>query len=115
MVLFVLFSSYGISDTKTNETNNKTFSTIFDNTVPESEDDDCDQFLKDYERFVDKYIVVIKKYKANPSDATVMTEYSKLASEAARWSGKTPDCSETKHVQKLAQIAAKLSKAVASM
>ena len=111
MVLFVLFSSYGNSDTKINES----FANTYDNIISESVDDDCDTWLKNYERFVDKYIVVIKKYKANPSDASVMTEYSQLASEAARWAGKTPDCSDAKHVQKMAEIAAKLSKAVSSM
>ena len=116
MVLFVLFSSYGNLDTKKSEKNNEAFSIIFDKTVSEPEGDDCDTFLKNYEKFIDKYIVVLKKYKENPSDATIMTEYSELAAEAVRWAGKTPpDCSEPKHIQKLSEIAAKLSKAAASM
>ena len=111
MVLFVLFSSYGNTDTKINES----FTNNHDIIISESVDDDCDTWLKNYEKFVDKYIVVLKKYKANPSDASIMTEYSELAAEAAIWAGKTPDCSDAKYVQKMTEIAAKLSKAMTSM
>ena len=114
MVLFVLMSSYG--NLKTNEQNIESFSTILENTVSETDEYDCDTFLKDYDKFVDKYISVLKKYKENPTDMTIMTEYSELAAEAAKWQGKTPpECSEPEHVQKLAEIAAKLAKAAATM
>ena len=114
MVLFVLMSSYG--NLKTNKQNNESFSTILDNTVSETDEYDCDTFLENYDKFVDKYIIVLKKYKENPTDMTIITEYSELAAETAKWSGWTPpECSEPEHVKKLAEIAAKLAKAAATM
>lgn len=116
MVLFVLMSSFGNLNQKTNEQNNESFLTIFNNTVSETDEYDCDTFLKNYDKFVDKYISVLKKYKENPTDMTIITEYSELAAEAAKWSGETPpECSEPEHVKKLAEIAAKLAKAAATM
>ena len=53
---------------------------------------------------------------ATSPDMTIITEYSELAAETAKWSGGTPpECSEPEHVKKLAEIAAKLAKAAATM
>lgn len=46
---------------------------------------DWKQFLKEYEAFVDKYIEIYKKHKANALDTAVLGEYSKLATELADW------------------------------
>lgn len=47
------------------------------------------QFLKDYEEWVDRYIEFMKKYKDNPSDVSLISEYTKFISETAEWAEKT--------------------------
>src|SRR5690554_2237514 len=37
----------------------------------ESSSNDCDKLLKGYEKFMNNYITLLKKYKNNPSDATL--------------------------------------------
>lgn len=46
------------------------------------------QFLKDYEAWTDKYIEFMKKYKANPTDITLISEYGKFAAETVEWAEK---------------------------
>ena len=52
---------------------------------------DWRQFLKDYEAWVDNYITVINKYKNNPSDLTILSEYTELAADASEWALKADD------------------------
>ena len=72
---------------------------------------DCDGFIKDYEEFVNSYIAIAKKMKANPSDMTIMSEYTEMASKAATMQTKAGDCSDAKYVDKLAKLATKLATA----
>ena len=44
------------------------------------------QFLKDYEAWVDSYIAIVSKYKANPTDVSIFSDYSKMISEMSDWS-----------------------------
>ena len=76
---------------------------------------DCAKFVKDYEKFVDQYIVVLKKYKANPTDMAIMEDYTKLAAQATKFAGETPDDCGTMENLKIAKIAAKLNKELAKM
>lgn len=50
---------------------------------------DWKQFLKDYEAWVDSYVEIIKKYKNNPSDAKLISEYGKFMGETAEWAEKS--------------------------
>lgn len=54
-----------------------------------SESLDWKQFLKDYEAWVDSYVEFMKKYKNNPTDASLIAEYGKLLSETAEWAEKS--------------------------
>lgn len=49
---------------------------------------DWRQFLKDYEEWVDSYVEFMKKYKNNPTDASLLTEYSKFMTDTTEWSKK---------------------------
>ncbi len=49
---------------------------------------DWRQFLDDYEDWVDSYIEFMKKYKENPTDATLISEYAEFVSGTAEWSEK---------------------------
>jgi hypothetical protein len=80
-----------------------------------SNNSECDDFLKGYENFTDKYIDIIKKQKANPSDMSIMTEYASLMGKASDWATKTPDCSDAKFVSKLSKIQLKIANAASGM
>ena len=45
----------------------------------------CDEFIDQYEEWMDDYIVVIEKFMKNPADADVMNEYMKVAEESMNW------------------------------
>lgn len=49
------------------------------------EETEWQKFLNDYDKWVDTYIELLKKYKENPTDATLITEYAKLSQEALTW------------------------------
>jgi hypothetical protein len=57
-----------------------------------SETSDCDQFLVDYEDFVTKYIEVLKKFKENPKNPSILLDYTSMMSEVKEWSNKIKDC-----------------------
>lgn len=43
------------------------------------------QFLKDYEIWVDDYIAFMKKYQANPTDRSLLTDYIKMMDNVSEW------------------------------
>ena len=76
---------------------------------------DCDQFIKDYEEFVNDYIALAKKMKANPTDMTIMKEYSEMASKAATMQNDAAGCTDAKYTSKLTKLATKMATAAAGM
>ena len=78
------------------------------------------QFLKEYENWADDYIELTKKYKNNPSDLSLLSDYTKMMSELTDWSSKTEalqkdleKASSSELVQysaELSRIAAKIAK-----
>ena len=84
-----------------------------DETVSSSSD--CDQFITDYEKFVDSYIAIIKKMKANPSDPSILTEYTEMASESATMQDNAKNCKDPKYVSKLAKLTSKMTSAASGM
>jgi hypothetical protein len=51
------------------------------------------EFLQEYEAWVDEYVAFMKKYKANPSDVTLLMDYSRLVGEMTEWSKKSTNLS----------------------
>jgi len=72
---------------------------------------DCDKFIKDYEAFAESYVKLLKKYKANPTDATILTEYTVSATKAAALQTDASSCTDPKYSAKLLEIANKIAKA----
>jgi len=72
---------------------------------------DCDQFIEDYDAFADSYIKMLKKYKDDPSDASILTEYTEVSQKAIEMQTEAANCTDAKYAAKLTQIAAKLAKA----
>lgn len=77
-------------------------------------DSDCDQMLADYENFMNDYVSIMKQYKENPSDASILADYSRIMSETSEWSTKINDCAnDPTFAPKFAAIQAKLSASMA--
>lgn len=72
---------------------------------------DCDKCISNYEDFINSYIKIMKKYKANPNDASIVNEYSEAAQKAAEMGNKVPLCTDTKYAEKLLELQNKLAKA----
>lgn len=52
------------------------------------------QFLKDYEAFVDDYIAFMKKYQANPTDMTLLSDYADMMTRVSEWSENADEFSD---------------------
>jgi hypothetical protein len=72
-------------------------------------EDDCDKFLKSYEEFMVAYIAVYKKYLADPTNMSVMTDYTKLAANATKFSSMNTDNCSPEQLIKLSEIVLKLN------
>ncbi|MBN2165052.1 MAG: hypothetical protein JW717_02125 [Marinilabiliaceae bacterium] len=46
---------------------------------------DCDEFIDQYEKWMDNYLILVEKYMKNPMDQVLSQEYLKLAQEASNW------------------------------
>lgn len=111
----ILKNAKGIEITRADITNPKT-EPIIDNSVSSdsetgesSDSGNCDQFCSDYEAFADEYVAFMKKYKANPADMTILSEYSEMMSKAADMQESSKDCSADP------SVAARITKALAKI
>lgn len=72
---------------------------------------DCDQFFNDYKAFVNSYIKLLKKYKANPTNPTILNEYTEAAQKATEMQSNASSCTDPKYVSKLIELNNKLAQA----
>ena len=76
----------------------------------------CDQYLLDYQLWVDKYIGIIEKYKANPKDKTVFLEYNFMLKQASIWAKHSYTCNSNPSIEKkYLEIQSKLEKAASGL
>lgn len=73
------------SDDNGGEANNVSQSEVSSDSVTSSGNEEWRQFINDYDAWVDNYIAIVKKYKANPTDTSILSDYTKLVSETADW------------------------------
>lgn len=86
------FKDYsGGNSTTSNNSSSSTSSSSVSSSNNSTSSTDWRQWLKDYETWVDKYIATYQKYKNNPTDASLVSEYTKLAAEASEWAEKAND------------------------
>jgi len=81
-----LFMSCGNNQSKDGSANELTESSeelMDSNEIGEAKD--CDEFIDQYEKWMNDYIKMIDKYMKNPTDATLLSEYMKLAQEGSSW------------------------------
>ena len=76
---------------------------------------DCDQLLADYESFVDSYISIAKKMREDPTDMSVMTEYTSMMSKLPEMQAQGADCDDAEVVQKMTELNLKIAQAASSM
>ncbi len=46
---------------------------------------DCDEFIDQYEKWMDNYLALLDKYMKNPMDGALMQQFVKLSEEGAQW------------------------------
>ena len=97
----------GIEITRADITNPKSDDVAVEDLSIDEGTGDCEQFCSDYEEFADEYVAFMKKYKSNPSDPSILSEYSDMISKAAEMQESSTDCSAD------VNVAARISKALA--
>lgn len=105
------------SSTTEGKTDDKNETSIPDNTA--SLNEEWRQFLKDYEKWVDDYIAIVKKYKDNPTDMSILSDYTEMVADLAEWSSRADEIeleledtdAALEYSQELLRIAAKLAEA----
>jgi hypothetical protein len=80
---------------------------------------DCEEFLDAYEEFMDEYIKVLKKYSEDPTDMTILSEYTSSMAKVSEWSEKAEsleDCMKNKKfVKKYTAIQMKIANALSEI
>ncbi len=72
---------------------------------------DCDQFIKEYSAFVESYVKLLAKYKKDPTDMTIVSEYTEAAQKANQMQTHAGDCTDPKYVSELLKLNNKLAQA----
>ncbi len=75
----------------------------------------CEQWLNDYDSWVTKYIAFMRKYKKNPADMSMLSDYSRLTSEMTKWANGNSDCDDAASIARMTEIANRLNRELASM
>ncbi len=81
------------------------------------------QFLNDYENWTNSYIELVEKYKENPDDLSLISEYTKIMTETAQWAERAQEYEDelkndnvspevlTEYINTLARITQKIAEA----
>ena len=72
---------------------------------------DCDQFVKNYSAFADSYIKLVKKRRANPTDPSILIEYTDAAAKALVMQKDAKACTNSEHAAEILEIANRIAKA----
>ena len=79
------------------------------------------EFLADYEAWVDNYVEIAKKYSENPTDMSILSDYTNMMTELNEWQTKATDVQNelqeaspaeaAEYAAEVARIAAKIAEA----
>lgn len=119
-VTFTVNSTLNFDDTmpgqsSSSENNPQTEGNPIAQTSGASSSGSCQQWLNDYDSWVTKYISFMRKYKKNPADASMLSDYSRLTSEMSKWSKGNSGCNDAASVARMTQIANRMNTALASL
>lgn len=82
-LLFLVLISCG-----TNKSNNKKNDAKADSKIETLTSDHCDEFLDDYEEWIDEVLEVYKKVKENPMDVQNTQKLLEVSEQMTNWSEK---------------------------
>lgn len=72
--------------------------------VNEEKSGDCDDFIDDYERWMEEYVAMLGEYKDNPMGLVASEEYTSMSMEMMNWSSKwsqlAMDCASNPEYEK---------------
>lgn len=83
---------------------------------PSFDDRQWKQFLKNYGDWIDRYIEILEKYTNDPTDITVIADYTKMLAELSEWQTKSDEIQkelEEASPTELAEYTSELLKIVA--
>lgn len=86
-LIFLLITLFACGGNKS-QNENKEKSEIKKESIDDSslkEAKDCDEFIDQYEKWMDDYIVLLEKYMKNPMDPKLMEQYMKVTQESMNW------------------------------
>ena len=86
-----------------------------DEEVAEGSSSDCEQFISDYEDFADSYIEVMEKVQADPTDESVLQEYTEMMNKATEIQASTATCDDEESIERINEISARITNAAAGM
>lgn len=97
-----------------------TFSDENKEEVEYTEAKDCDEFIDQYEAWMDDYLDLLDKYMKNPMDASLMEEYMEVAEEGTNWMMQwntrlIPCSSKEKYQKRFDEISEKADAKMAAM
>lgn len=82
----------------------------------EGSGEDCATLLEGYQQWASSYIEILKKYKKNPKDASILSDYNAMMTEATSWTGKISGCAaSTDFAAKFARIQAQIASAASGI
>jgi hypothetical protein len=110
----LILTSCGGSSTESTDSAEST-ETESGEVAEEESSSDCEQFLEDYEAFADSYIEVLEKMKADPTDASLMSEYTEMMNQTIEMQNGAANCTDPEFAAKLTEIAVKITNAAAGM
>jgi hypothetical protein len=76
---------------------------------------ECEQFISDYEDFADSYIAVMEKVQADPTDESVLQEYTEMMNKATEIQASTATCDDEESIERINEISARITDAAAGM
>lgn len=105
--LAILFASCGNSQSKNEEKSDDVIEESINEAIESGdlkEAQNCDEFIDQYEEWMDDYLVLLEKYMKNPMDATLSSEFMEQAQKGAfwmeQWSTKLVRCASKEKYQK---------------
>lgn len=115
-VLFFISCGTNTTDNTTTDDNQTKDETVTEKDESKAGDGSCEEFLADYEVWVNEMIVVIKKAKANPLDIQNTKKMMEATSKMAEWTEKWTalyDCANNeKYTKKMEELQEKVEKEI---
>lgn len=112
-VVMLVMASCG-SNTGKKQSDNEDKETKVEQKQKKSAQGSCDEFLADYEKWVDEFVKLYKEAKANPTDMEVTQKMVDATNKMAEWSEKWTklyDCANNeKYVKRMEELQKRVEK-----